>query len=460
MISLDLVDQLNQSSGQFALVATYEFDPTFFERRVMRTKGFASAERVLVLMDRTRYQELMAGGTVGSGLNRDYLLVPVARPRSIFHPKIYLTFGDRRAMGIVGSCNCTNAGLAYNMELASAVSFAFDQDGLTATPQVRLLRELYEALRAFANDSQIDSEILDRHYFGPIEQAFPWLDRKVLSGPAPSEVELLLSHGKTSLWEQIEHRLTDQEVRQIFVLAPFFDPDLALLKRFRHRWKSARLVIVAQARYSNLPPALAATLLDQARGDEVRAANPKPGRRLHAKCFAFETPSATYWLSGSANATLAAFDNRNTEACLWFAAPNQADSILGPELLPTRQIDPAEFEPGTDREPEAPVAPGKVPLSLGPVTLDENDTLTFSFDHQPGVRTVALRLHNVREEHPFLSFPVPLNESKRCRLRLEQSQLALIRSACCLPACRRDGQCWRDEQSHRAHSIEAAHKAA
>src|SRR5688572_19067437 len=97
MIPLDLVDQLNHSAGQFALVATYEFDPTFFERRVMRTKGFASAERVLVLVDRARYQDLMAGGTVGSGLNRDYLLVPVARPRSIFHPKIYLTLGDRRA---------------------------------------------------------------------------------------------------------------------------------------------------------------------------------------------------------------------------------------------------------------------------------------------------------------------------------------------------------------------------
>jgi hypothetical protein len=43
MTQLDLLDAFDLAGGRVALVATYEFDPLFFERRVLRKKGFAGA---------------------------------------------------------------------------------------------------------------------------------------------------------------------------------------------------------------------------------------------------------------------------------------------------------------------------------------------------------------------------------------------------------------------------------
>jgi hypothetical protein len=119
MKPLDILDFFDKGASTFALIATYEFDPQFFERRMLGKKTFASAERVVVFMDRGRYQEILRGGLSGSGFNRRYLVVPMERAPGVFHPKLYLALGDKRADGIVGSNNCTAGGIAYNMEICS-----------------------------------------------------------------------------------------------------------------------------------------------------------------------------------------------------------------------------------------------------------------------------------------------------------------------------------------------------
>jgi hypothetical protein len=122
MTPLDLLESLDGTIGKIALVATYEFDPLFFERRVLRKRGFAGAERILVLMEAGRYQELLRNGLPVSGFNRRYLVGPIDRHPYAFHPKLYLLVGERRVTGITGSSNCTNAGIAFNAELCSIFS--------------------------------------------------------------------------------------------------------------------------------------------------------------------------------------------------------------------------------------------------------------------------------------------------------------------------------------------------
>ena len=57
MTQLDLLESFDGTTAKIALVATYEFDPLFCERRVLRKRGFNAAERILVLMDAGRYRE-------------------------------------------------------------------------------------------------------------------------------------------------------------------------------------------------------------------------------------------------------------------------------------------------------------------------------------------------------------------------------------------------------------------
>lgn len=430
MTELDILEQFDQENARFALVATYEFDPTFFERRVLRTKSFGSADRIVVFMDHGRYQELIAQGRVGSGFNRDYLVVPIHSQRNVFHPKIYLTLGDRRVTGLIGSSNCTNAGIAYNLELCSSICLRLDADGAVASLEAALLRRLYEACRLFAEDTATLGDFLDRSIFRPIEEQCRFLDRNVRPGPGRSDIEVLLSLGPSTIWEQVHQRLHGQDIQKILVLAPFFDPDLALIKRFRTQWPQAQIKIVAQPGYSNLPPLELQRLFDAhpAMGDRLLAADAKPGRRLHAKCFAFTTSDVTFWLTGSANATLAAFDSKNTEACLWFAASDPPDAILtGPDLS-TRPLPPLDFEPGSDEEPAVKKATGDAVLRLDAVSLDEAGIATVTLSSVRTVRDATLRFQNARENDPFLVLSIKGLSAGVARLGLEPDQLALFRS--------------------------------
>jgi hypothetical protein len=103
MTPLDVLESFDGTTAKVALVATYEFDPLFFERRVLRKRGFNGAERILVLMDAGRYRELLSEGLPVSGFNGRYRVVPVDRHPFVFHTKLYLFIGEQRVTGIVGS---------------------------------------------------------------------------------------------------------------------------------------------------------------------------------------------------------------------------------------------------------------------------------------------------------------------------------------------------------------------
>lgn len=107
MKPLDILDFFDKGASAYAFIATYDFEPQFFERRMLAKKTFAAADRIVIFMDRSRYQELLWSGLSVSGFNRRYLVIPMERSPGVFHPKLYLALGDKRADGIVGSNNCT-----------------------------------------------------------------------------------------------------------------------------------------------------------------------------------------------------------------------------------------------------------------------------------------------------------------------------------------------------------------
>jgi hypothetical protein len=204
MKPLDLLDQLDKGAGTFGFIATYEFDPQFFERRILAKRTFGQADRIVVFMDRGRYQELINGGLAVSGFNRRYLVVPIVRAPEVFHPKLYLALGDKRADGLVGSSNCTSAGIAYNMELCSAFAVRADTPDGTDEVSRSVLRQVYEAMKSFAADAGVLKDTLEAQFFKPVEDQFPWLHRGTTLPAA--EIEMLHSHN-SALWEQITEQL-------------------------------------------------------------------------------------------------------------------------------------------------------------------------------------------------------------------------------------------------------------
>ena len=248
MKPLDLLESFDGTTAKIALVATYEFDPLFFERRVLRKRGFNGAERILVLMDAGRYQELLSEGLPVSGFNRRYLVVPVDRHPFVFHPKLYLLIGERRVTGIVGSSNCTNAGIAFNVELCSTFSAEWSSDAPNSA--FFTLRQLFMALRNFAADAPNFKTTLQKEFFAQAEGLHPWLAEGVELKNRLS-VELLHSH-REPLWPHVKRRLKSKTVRKIAVFAPFYDQDLSFLKILKMTWPDAQLSVYAQPKYATL----------------------------------------------------------------------------------------------------------------------------------------------------------------------------------------------------------------
>ena len=425
MKPLDLLDQLDKGAGTFGFIATYEFDPQFFERRILAKRTFGHADRIAVFMDRGRYQELINGGLAVSGFNRRYLVVPISRAPEAFHPKLYLALGEKRADGRVGSSNCTNAGIAYNMELCSAFAVHADTtDGTDKVPR-SVLRQVYEAMKSFAADAGVLKETLESQFFKPVEDQFPWLHRGTTI--AAAEIELLHSHG-SALWEQVTRRLEKVTVRTITIIAPFYDRDLGFLRQGRKQWPAAHLTIVAQQNYATLDGTKLSKLIGARKKDQLLIANPKPGRRLHAKAFAFETDAGTYWLTGSPNATLAAFDGRNTESALWFKSKEGPKALLENAGLRLRGIEPSEFEAGAEQEPRNEQTQDR-DISLFSALLTEQGTLGCEVETPKGIRALTLRIRNYNEPYPVLSLPIRRASRSTLSLDLDENQMSQIRGA-------------------------------
>ena len=249
MKHLDLLEQFDKGAGAFGFIATYEFDPQFFERRILAKRTFGSADRLIVFMDRGRYQELINGGLQVPGFNRCYLVVPMDRAPMVFHPKLYLALGDKRADGLVGSNNCTNAGIAYNVELCSTFSFLADKPGPNDAVARSVLRQIYEAMRIFAADAGVLKNVIETEFFKPAEDRFPWLHPKVTIPKA--SIELIHSH-EGLLWNELINRLKKRTVRKITIISPFYDKELGFLKQLRKLWPAAVLTVVAQQDYATL----------------------------------------------------------------------------------------------------------------------------------------------------------------------------------------------------------------
>ena len=423
MTPLDLLDTFDGTAGKIALIATYEFDPLFFQRRVLRKKRFAGADRILVLMDAGRYAALVDEGLPVSGFNRRYFVAPIDRRRYVFHAKLYLTIGERRVSGVVGSNNCTNAGLAYNMELCSAFTSEPPDQALNSGQWV--LRQIFQAIRAFAADAPGFKTTLQKEFLLPVERLHPWL----AGGDAPAEdqkaIELLHSHSGR-LWPELKKRLAGKSIKKITVLSPFYDRDLRLLKTLKTEWPDARLSIFAQQKYATLQGKKLATLLHKK--DRLFAVTPPAGRRLHAKALAFETAKETFWLTGSANATEAAIDGGNTESALWFSSEETAETLFKDDALTIEAIDPATFEAGPGEEPKNKDDLTAPLLALETATLNPDRSLELGFEASPSVRELTVKIKNFNELQPFLSLHLG-SSAGRARLDLTENQVAQIRGA-------------------------------
>ena len=303
-----LLERLGEAGFSASILSTYNVYFPFFEDVVLRRLQSAGCTHNILMMDSTQAAAAYADPTLRprrAGI--DYTLIPVP---SVFHPKVLLRVGRRKGALYVGSHNLTIAGFGTNHELSNHFDYAPNDPREAVVP----FRAALDALRPVlpATLSRVGEA------FDAVAAAAPWL-----AGPLPLAENVQVLGTLTdprALWTRVRG-LVEGAVERVLVVGPYFDDDLGFLVQLQKDMSISITVAVdpsaveldghRAAKHSNL------------RFVDLSGRLPESDRRkghegfLHAKALWIQTSAGELLVTGSANASAAAWlyprERRNAE---------------------------------------------------------------------------------------------------------------------------------------------------
>lgn len=396
---VDFGSLLAGEPAALALLSTFQFDPDYFERRILMTPALQKARRIVVFMDERQWFSLLQQDYPARLVNRRYLLVPVRRPGGVFHPKLGLIATSNGARVLCGSNNLTRAGSASNLEILNAFDTRSDADNDDARS---LAVEAFAFFRRACDDVEQSIGNLARVWLGDLAESAPWI---ASSTTAASRRRVRLVHTYDgSLWRRVCDLLDAQPPKQLMIISPFYDADAEMVRRARKQWPKCKIELVVQQNTTNLNVAPLENMRNKIQLSELRNAS----RRLHAKLLAWRSSAGAGCLAGSANFTTAALDARNVEACVLIAKADSELDALFDRNFEKRIIDLGNFDRGTEREPES-GNDGPIELRLNAAVLGAECNLRVAYQHKlsstPSALRIAIRAPG--EPHPRVLLSVP-----------------------------------------------------
>lgn len=107
---------------KYVLGTTYTLSLAFFESVVFPHIGRANLKACIIISDTDGYQRALNEAAALQSAAQDYIVLP-APISGCFHPKVWLSIGEKQAVLLVGSGNLTQAGFMHNAEFFDAISF-------------------------------------------------------------------------------------------------------------------------------------------------------------------------------------------------------------------------------------------------------------------------------------------------------------------------------------------------
>lgn len=410
---LDYSSLLSGEPAHLALFSTFQFDPDFFERRLLKCAALQKARRIAVFMDAVQWHRLIQKDVPARRMNRRYLVVPVRRNEGVFHPKLNLLLTESGGQVQCGSNNLTRSGCASNLELLNSLPFEFGVEEDSAT--VGLARQVVAFFRQASQHTDEEVSRIAQEWIQEAEKVYPWPKE----ADTDDGIELLHSFDGP-LWDRIVESLDGEEPQNVFVVSPFHDGNGGLCRKLADQWPKAKVEMLVQQGYTSLPVAP----LKKLKGftlSEIQDSS----RRVHAKLFAWKGKSTSGCVVGSANFTSAAMNGRNVEAVLLLRESWPMVEKLFDTQLKKRPLALDEFEPGEETPPEDDEwTPADITISSA--VLDAAGRIQIAFRHrfdQPP-DSLRLTLRTPGETNPRVSVPMPKGSQGKAVVSLPDAALA------------------------------------
>ena len=424
MKMLDCPGLFEEADAEFVALATYGFDPVFFEQRLLRRRTLARARRILILVDAGEWQRAKVKDAPLRWINRRYLVVPIPRSTGVFHPKVGLLLSRDEVRVTCGSANLTRPGYAHNLELMNALSTPVNDK--TTHADFGLARSVLAFLRAAVQSGGSSEACL----------AATWMDEELELNPLLQTAKAAEAAGAGTrfvhtlegpLWPRLVERWEAQPPVRLMVISPFYDANHDLLARFVARWPKCAVRFIAQQETSLLDAPGAAAIHPRLALESLDYRS----RRLHAKLIAWESANGIECLVGSANFTSAALDGRNVEACLWIDdASDQIEALFDRDLAP-EAVAPSDFVPGTELPPEIEEPPPTPPLRLISAVLDEAGRIDVAYEQrlQRPPDSLAVSFRSASERLAAFSHPLPIIQAGTVVIKLPSTESLSLSTA-------------------------------
>lgn len=329
------------SKVEASILTTYTLNAVFYEEVLLRAFERAGSRLNILMVDA---RQLAA--TVADPLRRpqragrDYLLVPMTASGA-YHPKVLALLGSKASVLAIGSHNATDPGFSRNEEvtgfwgpqskgapeavLIAAVSYCLERLSTSQALQEPLLSEVQARIRSLAGAATTPAEP-DVFFVGSTPTGAP-------------------------LWDQVSP-LINGPVERAYVVGPYFDGDLHLLRHIADQLAPREIIVGVQpgtAILTNPERAPPETRFVNSAALETFWRGDGPIGFAHGKLLAFETKAGPVVTLGSANPTGAAWLDgqvRNAEANLVLTGAAAIDAfqrtglarLTAAEALPQVQL--------------------------------------------------------------------------------------------------------------------------
>lgn len=293
-----------ESQPERSLLLCFSVALTHLEQELLAYLQRRGEGVVTVLVDPLGYQEGFAEAGAVGGPGVMYRLHPVdLGAKQAFHPKFYFFSSSNRLTLLIGSANLTIFGTRDNAEIVEA--FTLERgDG-----DAGVFRDAADVLDALIGLQEIWPTEVSAYLRDAVHEIRAWTAGRTTLPGSPR----LLHSATVPLIDQISDILAVDDVTEAVVISPFFDGGVLFLRELASRLPAAHLRIVGAADVrTNLNGAALRSLEDRISVERFDHLDPLQNaadahRRLHAKALILRSPYGDWIITGSANATSAAW---------------------------------------------------------------------------------------------------------------------------------------------------------
>lgn len=292
-IKYSILEELSQCSGyDIALMSTFNFEISFFERAILNRLLANDVKKISVFVDAGELTKALQEVDT-SHIGRKYMVNPV-KINASYHPKVILLLGEKKARLFVGSANIKTSGYAINNEIFNFIDYSSEHP--------EYLDLIVDAIDFFqemnAVSYQLDNKILKE------AKEFIYYHKAV-----KNEKLFLLQNMQQSILSQVQ-KIIGEDVKSIRIAVPYYDKELAAYSTLKSIYHNADIHLYVQNERSTFPAEyndknIIADHIDTFDGfkDSSSGIN---SNFYHGKVFLFKTEEKSYILYGSTNCTQAA----------------------------------------------------------------------------------------------------------------------------------------------------------